>query len=107
MDDTRLKNLEDSMSRIEASNATIANALLGSLENNSIGLIEQSRNQQRDIDTLKKSQEAMIPQVQECVEFKHDVKKVVIGIAAIVPFIFEAIKLGAAAIYEFFKNHNK
>lgn len=99
--DAQIQDIQNTVNRIEE-------ALVGRVgDNDSIGLIEEQRNHTREIKSLRESQDRLVPQVAECVEFKRDIRKVVIGIAAIIPFLFEVIKLGAGAIWEYIKTHAK
>lgn len=105
MDDARLTQLEKSIQEIKQSQAEIANALLGSLKSDSVGLIEETRSQRKELDSLSSISKVQITQIQDLLEFKRDVKKIIAGIALIVPIVFELLKFGCVAILEFFKVH--
>lgn len=99
MDEIRLSNIEHSLRRIE-------DALVGSIgDNPTVGLIEKQRNQERDLAELKQFRLAVEPQVKEALAFKSEMKKLVAGIAVIIPLGFEVIKLAAEFIWEIFKGH--
>jgi len=103
MDDTRLSQLEKSIEEIKESQQKIATALLGSYEKNSVGLIEESRNLRRDVECLVKNQAIQQTQLTEVLEFKADAKKIVAGIAIIVPFVFELLKIVLSGAWEMLK----
>jgi transcription initiation factor TFIID subunit TAF12 len=105
MDDLRLTQLEASIKEIKESQAKIEQALLGGLDKNSIGLIEESRSQRREIEILKTRSEIQASQIQEQEEFRKDAKKIVTGIAIVIPFVFELVKLGCMGVWEVIKAH--
>ena len=103
MDDARLTQIEKSIEEIKQSQERIAHALLGSYEKNAIGLIEESRNLRRDVEELKTSSKIQEVQIDEVLEFKSDAKKIVTGIAFVVPIIFEFGKVVVTLLWESFK----
>lgn len=103
MDDTRLTQIEKSIEEIKESQAKVAQALLGSYEKNSVGLIEESRNLRRDVDETRVKLAAQHILVEEAIEFKKDAKKIVTVISLVVPFIFKALEVAATAIWELVK----
>lgn len=105
MDDNRLTQIEKSIEEIKESQVKVAQALLGSYEKNSIGLIEESRNLRRDVDEAKVRIHAQQSQIQEAIEFKNDAKKIVTVISIVVPFLFEAMKVAIGAVWELIKAH--
>jgi len=98
--DNKLNDLQKSIEEIKASQEKVANALLGSFEKNSIGLIEESRNLRRDVDELKGHGKIHEAQITEILTFKNDAKKIVAGIAIVIPFVFELIKVGVSALWD-------
>jgi transcription initiation factor TFIID subunit TAF12 len=104
MDETSLSQLKESIEEIKESQQKIASALLGSYEKNSIGLIEESRNQRRELDTLKAQQQITQVQLEETLQFKKDAKKIIAGLALVVPFLFELVKLGGSVLWELLKS---
>jgi hypothetical protein len=94
---------EIEFSELRADVKEIKDALLGSVTNKSVGLLEESRSLRRDVDELKHARELHELQIREAIQFKNDAKKVVAGIAIVVPFIFEILKLGVVALWEMFK----
>lgn len=78
----------------------ISAALIGSLEDDAVGLIEQSRNLRREVSELNKAREINEAQIIDLMAFKSDIKKIVAGIAVVIPFLFEIVKLGVSAVWE-------
>lgn len=105
MDDTRLTQIEKSIEEIKESQVKVAQALLGSYEKNSVGLIEEARNLRKDVDESKVRLAAQQSQITEAIEFKNDAKKIVTVISIAVPFLFEAMKVAVGAIWELLKAH--
>jgi uncharacterized iron-regulated protein len=103
MDDARLTQIEKSIEEIKESQVKVAQALLGSYEKNSVGLIEESRNLRRDVDESKVRLAAHQAQIDEAIEFKKDAKKIVTVISLIVPFVFKALEVGLSAVWELLK----
>lgn len=103
MDDTRLTQIEKSIEEIKESQVKVAQALLGSYEKNSVGLIEEARNMRKDMDEAKVRLLTHQEQITEAIEFKRDAKKVVTVISIVIPFLFEAIKVAAGAVWELVK----
>lgn len=79
-------------------------ALVGSIADKEPGLIEQQRVIKRDVGELQTLTSAHETQISEIVEFKKDAKKVVAGIAFVIPFAFELLKLGAGALWDLIKH---
>lgn len=77
---------------VRDSQVKIANALLGSLDTASVGLIEQARVTRNDLNQITERVEVHNVKLDDLVEFKRDIKKIVAGIAFIVPVLFEVIK---------------
>lgn len=96
MEDSRLRSIESAVKRIEE-------AITGSIEGGRAGILEEQRNQKKQIEELNK----LIPQVAELITFKNNIRKIVLGIAAIIPVAFEILKLGGTALWEMFKSHPK
>lgn len=99
MDESRLINLEKQISDQGLLLQKVANALLGSFDSSSIGLIEESRSLKRQVDELKKELtkaqatiETQTTQISDLNSFKTDVKKIVALIAFVVPFGVELLK---------------
>lgn len=110
MDDTRLAQLEQSIAQLNKTMASfgqsqdkIVAALLGSYENNQVGLIEQTRNIRKDLDEIVAKTEEHGKQIEEVIEFKRDTKKIVIGIGFIIPVLFESLKLIFTFLWEAIK----
>jgi hypothetical protein len=100
MDTQQTIEIKAAIQEIKRGQDKIAAALLGDFEDNSIGLIEQTRNLKREVAELNKAREIQELQITEVVEFKRNTKKVVAGIALVIPFVFEIIKLGVSAVWE-------
>lgn len=99
MEDARIRNIEATVKRIEQ-------ALTGNLDDTtSVGLVEMTRTHSREIQEIKAVQNKLVPEVAELSQFRRDIKKIVIGIGAIIPFLFEVLKLGGAALWDYFM-HN-
>jgi hypothetical protein len=94
---------ETELSELRADIKEIKDALIGSVSSQSVGLLEEARKLRREVDDLKHARELHDLQIREAIQFKSDAKKVVAGIAIVVPFIFEIIKLGVVALWEMFK----
>lgn len=77
---------------IRASQIRVANALLGSLDRESIGLIEGHRVLRKEMDINNNTIQSHDKQINELNAFKGDMKKVVAGIALLVPVLFEIVK---------------
>jgi hypothetical protein len=113
MDENRLLNLEQQVANqgklladvresqlqrdkllqeVRDSQVKIANALLGSLDSTSVGLIEQARASRAELNEVKERVELHNVKLEDLGEFKRDIKKVVAGIAFLVPVIFEVLK---------------
>jgi hypothetical protein len=103
MDESRLAQIEKSIEDIKTSQDKIAHALLGSYEKNSVGLIEEARNLRRDVDESKHRLNTHDVQITEFTEFRSDAKKIVAGIAIVIPFIFELVKFGFSFLWDMIK----
>lgn len=99
METKEVIEIKASIAEIKKGQDKILGALLGDLDD-SIGLIEHNRNLRREVTELNKAREIHEAQINEVVEFKRDTKKVVAGIALVVPFLFELVKLGVSAVWE-------
>lgn len=91
------------ISEIKDTQIKIANALLGSFDKSSVGLIEEVRSLAKlshdnamAIKTLE--QEALNQQ-----NFRRDAKKLIMGLALVVPFAFDIIKGMATLFWEYLK----
>jgi hypothetical protein len=100
MDETRLAQIEKSIEDIKESQEKIAHALLGSYEKNSVGLIEETRNLRRDVDDSKSRLNTHAEQISEFQEFQGNAKKIVAGIAIVIPFVFELLKFGVGFLWD-------
>lgn len=107
MDENRLSLLEaqitaqsKAIEEIKTTQLRIANALLGSLDEHSVGLIEEVRNLKSQIIPLQTQIKELTDQVNLLETFKNDVKKVVAGIAIVIPLLVEVIKFGLTAVWE-------
>jgi hypothetical protein len=103
MDDARLAQLEKSITEIKDTQNKIFVALLGGLDKDSVGLLEESRQLRRDVNDLKTTVKSQATQIEEVVTFKRNVKIIVAGIAVVVPFVFELIKVTVGNLLNFFK----
>jgi outer membrane lipopolysaccharide assembly protein LptE/RlpB len=103
MDDARLAQLEKSITEIKDTQNKIFVALLGGLYKDSVGLLEESRQLRRDVNDLKTTVKSQATQIEEVVTFKRNVKIIVAGIAVVVPFVFELIKVTVGNLLNFFK----
>jgi hypothetical protein len=86
---------------VKDSQLKVAEALLGSYQ--SIGLIEEHRNQKKEIETYITILNAHSKQITELETFRSDIKKIVAFIAVVIPVIFELAKSSFNLIWEFFK----
>lgn len=113
MDENRLQSLEQQVSNqgklladvresqlqrdkllqeVRDSQVKIANALLGSLDSAAVGLIEQARTTRSDLNEVTERVDVHNIKITDLVEFKRDIKKIVAGIAFVVPVVFEVVK---------------
>lgn len=76
---------------IRATQLKIANALLGSFDKNSVGLIEDVRTLRKETDANNTTIQMHNVQINELTTFRNDTKKVVAAIALCVPIAFEII----------------
>lgn len=89
----RYSELRAAIEEIRLIQNKIASALLGTFDNaNSPGLIEETRNLRKDVDSLNKTTVENKKDINSLVTFRADVKKIVIAIAFIVPICFELLK---------------
>lgn len=101
--DSRLVQIEKSIEEIKETLNKITIALLGSYEKQSIGLLEESRTLRKEVDDLKATRKLQEEQIETLLEFKRDAKKIVAVIAIIIPFVFEVVKVGWVALWEYLK----
>ena len=80
------------LQEVRDSQVKIANALLGSLDSSAVGLIEQARTTRSDLNEVQERIESHNIKLDDLIEFKRDIKKIVAGIAFIVPVLFEVVK---------------
>lgn len=99
----RYNELKLAIDEIRNTQNKVAAALLGSLEQQNPGLIEESRNLRKEVEELKIKTVKVESEVTTLVEFKQDIRKIVIGIAMIVPFIYEILKGSLYFIWEYLK----
>jgi len=92
------------INEIRQSQIKVANALLGSLESNSIGLIEGQRILRKEMDVNNAATLKHDDQIGALITFKSDIKKIVAGIALLVPIGFEIVKGIGAAAWEYLKS---
>lgn len=104
MDDLRLRQLEKSIEEIKESQHRIANALLGSFENQSVGLIEETRTLRRDVNYVQATLQTHSDQIEDVVSFKKKIKLIVAAIAVIIPFSIELIKITFGSFFNLFKH---
>jgi hypothetical protein len=100
MEDSRLHNIEQTVTRIER-------ALVGSVDAegiSTIGIIEKQRNQERELIELKEFKAVALPQIKESLDFKRNIMKVVAGMSIIIPLIVEVLKYGGEAIINVVKH---
>lgn len=88
---------------IRTTQIKIANALLGSFDKNSVGLIEEVRTLRREADTSNTMVQMHHEQISELQTFRNDIKKLVAGIALVVPIAFEIIKGMARMGWDYLK----
>jgi hypothetical protein len=107
MDEAKIKELDlrlDTQNRLllelRDGQAKIANALLGTLDKSSVGLIEETRNLRKEVDYLVSATENHQTQISDLAQFKRDIKKIVVAIAVCIPFIFELAKMGFVTLWE-------
>ena len=112
MDDTRLLNIEKQMTEQGQLLQRVANALLGSFEQGSVGLIEEQRTLKRRIEELTKltneqaiTIEAQASQLNDLVAFRKDIKKVVGIISITIPVIFTCVKWLVEALWTYAHTH--
>ena len=103
MDEDKLRELEKVVNEIRETQNKIAEALLGSLNKDSVGLIEETRNTRKEILNITNRVNKLDEQVSSCLEFRTEVKKIVALIALSVPFIFEGVKLLWSMVWEHIK----
>lgn len=108
MDDQRLSNIERQMTEQGQLLQKVANALLGNLELNSVGLIEEQRNLRRQVESLNKQTstqqitiESQTQEITSLKEFRGSVKRIVALIAFAIPFLFEIVKGITYVIYHY------
>jgi len=89
------------LQEVKESQLKVAEALLGSYQ--SIGLIEEHRNQKKEIETYISILNNHSKQIAELETFRGDIKKIVAFIAVIIPVIFELAKGGLSLVWELFK----
>lgn len=82
----------------------VAGALLGSLEQNVPGLIEEARNIKKIVEILVTDNKIQDKELKELSEFRSSIKKIVAGIALIVPFVFEIVRGIILLIWDYLKN---
>ena len=100
----RLSQIEHTLQEIKASQKEITNALLGSLEGVT-GLIPESRVLRKEMDLLNKISQIHEEKLQDLVTFKSTAKKILGGIAVIVPILFELCKAAILTLWDFW--HSK
>lgn len=103
VEDARLTQIEKSIGEIKDSLHQISVALLGSYDKQSIGLIEEARSLRREVEELKATRKLQEGQIESLLEFKRDAKKIVAAIAVVIPFVFEVLKVGWVAAWEYIK----
>ena len=96
----RFSLLEDAVAKIQISQTKIEHALLGDLDKGSVGLIEEARTARREINDLRQIYSSLAPQVKESIDFKNNLKLMVAGIAVVVPFAFDLIKIGFTHVWD-------
>lgn len=113
MEDTRLSNIEKQMTDQGQLLQKVANALLGNLENSTMGLIEEQRNLKRQVDNLIKSDSAKAEiiekqaiQIAELIDFKNRARNIVLAIATGIPLVFEVVKVVWEMVWAYITNHN-
>lgn len=89
---------------IRQSQIRVANALLGSLDNNSVGLIEAARILRKEVDINNAAILRHHEQIDGLVMFRSDIKKIVAGIALLVPIGFEVVKGLGAMLWEYVRS---
>lgn len=104
VDDARLTQIERSLAEIKESQEKVAQALLGSYDRQSVGLLEESRSLHREVEELKDARKLQEEQISSLLEFKRDTKKIVAAIAVAIPFIFELLKAGFMFIWNSVKS---
>lgn len=114
MDDTRLSNIEKQMTEQGQLLQKVANALLGSLDSNTVGLIEGQRLLKTQVEVLVKADaakqiiiEAQAAQITDLIAFKSQAKKIITAIAAAVPVAFEIVKWLLELGWSYITNHTK
>lgn len=101
---SQLENQGRVIDEIKDTQIKIANALLGSFDKTSIGLIEESRTQRRDINILNTVVNTLKEKVEVQENFRTDTKKIVASIALAVPFLFEVVKGAMTLLWEYLKS---
>lgn len=82
----------------------IKDALLGTFgKNPSIGLIEETRSLRQKVTTLEEIITKQQIETTANTEFRRDSKKIVAGIAIVIPFLVEILKFGFISLWELLK----
>lgn len=95
------EDLAQDVREIREAQARIEEALLGSMEKP--GLLEEQRNMKRELDALTNASKIHATDIAQLKEFRRDMKKMVTGIALLIPFAFEIGKGLLTVVWEFVK----
>jgi|WetSurMetagenome_2_1015567.scaffolds.fasta_scaffold294934_2 hypothetical protein len=111
MDESKYAQLEakieaqaQAIEEIRATQIKIANALLGSFDKNSVGIIEDVRTLKKSFDSVEITSQLHSSQINELQVFRNDMKKLVAGIALVVPIAFEIVKGLATILWEYLRS---
>lgn len=85
-------DLNKDIAELKSDVREIRDALLGSLEDKTPGLIEQSRVMRLEIDQIKIESKASSTQITEVTQFQKDAKKIVIWLGILATCIFNGLK---------------
>jgi hypothetical protein len=102
----RLNRIEESLNEVQKGQEKILGAILGNIDEKTPGLIEQTRSLRQDVNNLSQQTLSHAAQIQECLAFKSVTRKMLAGVAVIVPLLFGGLKLLFFGVVEFFKVKN-
>lgn len=86
---------------IRSTQLKIANALLGSFDKNSVGLLEEVRALRKESDLNNSTIQMYGGQINDLQTFRNDIKKIVAVIAVVIPIAFEVIKGSAGLFWDY------
>src|SRR4051812_32485859 len=96
--------MNEGLDKLQHTVNEIRDALLGELGGRK-GLMEETRAMREDLDLLRADVAKNKIVINDLSVFKSDAKKIIAGIALVVPILFELLKLGFVALIELVKNH--